>query len=266
MAAEITSRENAAVKQAVKLMNNAKERRAKGRFIVEGVRLCGEAGDNGVVLHELFYTQDVYDKHTELCRKLEEKADAAYLITESVAAKIADTSTPQGIFCVGDIAEQTVDIVTLRPESQFILLENIQDPANVGAVFRTAEALGLTGIFLSPDCCDPYNPKALRAAMGAVFRMPYLVADPIELLTACKAKGMRPIAAIPEGDASKITAIRFFKGVIMCVGNEGDGLSEGLIAACTERTTIPMRGRAESLNAATAAAILMWEMVRNYST
>lgn len=266
MAAEITSRDNAAVKQAVKLMNNAKERRERGCFIVEGTRLCGEAGDSGAKIRELFYTQDAFDKNTELCKKLESKAEAAYLITDEIAAKIADTASPQGIFCVGEMAGQEIDLATLRPDSQFILLENIQDPANVGAIFRTAEALALTGIFLSPDCCDPYNPKSMRAAMGAVFRMPYLVTEPVELLKDCKAKGMRPIAAIPGGDASKITAIRFFKGVIMCVGNEGCGLSDALLAACTERTVIPMRGRAESLNVATAAAILMWEMVRNYNT
>lgn len=265
MATEITSRDNAAVKAAAKLMSSAKERREQQRFIVEGVRLCEEALQNNCDIYEVFYTEDAFLRHSELITKLENKAGKAYIITEEIAAKIADTVTPQGVFCVGGIKSNAIDLDNIKTDGQFIMLENLQDPSNIGAIFRTAEALGLTGAFLSSDCCDPYNPKSMRASMGAVFRLPYLISDnPVELLKSCKQKNMRPIASVPDDDASKITAMRFFKGVIMCIGNEGNGLSESLMSVCGERTTIPMNGRAESLNAATAAAILMWEMVRNY--
>ncbi len=265
MAIEITSKDNAAVKDAVKLMSSAKERREKQLFIVEGVRLCGEALENGCELTEVFYTEEAHAKYTETVDKLEAKAEKSYLITSEIADKIADTVSPQGVFVIGKMIQNHINLDEIRTDGMFILLENVQDPANIGAVFRTAEALGLTGAMLTSDCCDPYNPKAMRASMGAVFRMPYLIVDDIvATINACKAKNMRPIASVPAGGASKITSIRFFKGVIMCVGNEGNGLSEKLKSVCGERVTIPMNGRAESLNAATAASILMWEMVRNY--
>ncbi|MCL2486085.1 MAG: RNA methyltransferase [Oscillospiraceae bacterium] len=265
MATEITSKDNAVVKNAAKLMKNAKERRNSGRFIVEGVRLCEEAIENAACIHEVLFTEECLQKNERLINQLEKVSENSYQITDEASRKISDTVTPQGLFVVGQITENEIDLQNTRPDGQFILLENVQDPSNIGSVFRTAEALGLSGVFLSGDCCDPYNPKAMRAAMGAVFRMPFLVCgDHIELLSAAKKMGMRPVAALPEGDATQITAMRFFKGVIMCVGNEGSGLSEGLREICGERVTIPMNGRAESLNAATAAAILMWEMVRNY--
>ena len=266
MAVEITSKDNQAVKNAAKLMQSARERREKKLFICEGVRLCGEALDNKCEISQVFYTQDACSKYSEQITRLERAAkDNAYLITEEIAAKIADTVSPQGVFVVGKIKENPLDLATVRSDGQFVLLENIQDPANIGSVFRTAEALGLTGAILTSDSCDPYNPKAMRASMGAVFRLPYcIVEDPVTALRECKKRDMRPMAAVAAGEASKITAIRFFKGVIMCIGNEGNGLSEELKAVCGERVTIPMNGRAESLNAATAAAILMWEMVRYY--
>ncbi len=265
MAIEITSKDNQAVKAAAKLMASARERRQTGRFIAEGIRLCTEVLENHCKIVELFYTDDAYNRYTETVERLERAADKSYQITDEIAAKIADTVTPQGVFVVAEMIVNTIDLATIKTDGQFVLLENLQDPGNVGAIFRTAEALGLNGAFLTADSCDPYNPKAIRASMGAVFRLPFLIVDDVvSAMKECKSKNMRPIASVPD-EASKITAIRFFKGAIMCIGNEGNGLSEQLKSVCGEKVTIPMNGRAESLNAATAAAILMWEMVRHYA-
>lgn len=265
MANEITSKDNASVKAAAKLMTSAKERRERQLFIVEGVRLCTEALDNKCEIEEAFFTESAKQKYTEVVARLEKAANKSYMITDAIAEKIADTVSPQGVFCIGKIIVNKIDVETMRSDGQYVMLENLQDPANIGAIFRTAEALGLSGAFLSKDCCDPYNPKSMRASMGAVMRLPYLeVEDHVELMKKLKLRNMRPIASVPDGDASRITAIRFFKGVIMCIGNEGNGLTDELLGVCGERVTIPMNGRAESLNAATAASILMWEMVRNY--
>lgn len=266
MATEITSKDNPAVKAAVKLMNSARERRERQCFIAEGVRLCLEALDNGCEVCELFYTEDAGRRYAESVGRLELAAKQSYLITEEIADKMADTVTPQGVFVVCRMKHNTIDLDTIRTDGQFILLENIQDPSNIGAIFRTAEALGLDGAFLTTDCCDPYNPKSMRSSMGALFRLPYLVvSDAPETMNELKTRNMRPIASVPEDAATKIVSIRFFRGVIMCIGNEGRGLTDRLKAVCGEKVTIPMNGRAESLNAATAAAILMWEMVRNYA-
>ncbi|MBE6760147.1 MAG: RNA methyltransferase [Ruminococcaceae bacterium] len=265
MAIEITSKDNQAVKAAAKLMSSARERRQTGRFIAEGIRLCTEVLENHCKICEVFYTEDAYLRYTETVERLERAAGKSYQITDEIAEKIADTVTPQGVFVVAEMIVNTIDLDNIKTDGQFVLLENLQDPGNVGAIFRTAEALGLNGAFLTNDSCDPYNPKTIRASMGAVFRLPYLIVDDVvTAMKECKAKNMRPIASVPD-EASKITAIRFFKGAIMCIGNEGNGLSEQLKAVCGEKVTIPMNGRAESLNAATAAAILMWEMVRHYA-
>ena len=157
------------------------------------------------------------------------------------------------------------DLSRLKTTGQYVLLENLQDPSNVGAIFRTAEAFGIDGVILTEGCASCFSPKAMRAGMGAMFRIPVFFTDdaPSEMKKAAE-RNMRPMAAVPRGGAADVTGIRFFKGAVMCVGNEGNGLSEELIMACPEKITIPMSGRAESLNAATAAAILMWEMVRGY--
>lgn len=266
MAIEITSRDNQVVKAAVKLMTGAKERRERGAFIAEGVRLCNEVLENNIEIIELFYTQEALNKYSDVIGKLEAAAEKTYLISEEVSAKISDTLSPQGVYCVGKARYNTIELDKLKTDGQYVLLENLQDPSNVGAVFRTAEALGFNGAILSSDCCDQFNPKAMRASMGAVFRLPLLVVNDIPAtIKHIKSVGMRPLASVPDSDASKITCVRFFKGVVMCIGNEGNGLTQKTIEACGERVTIPMNGRAESLNAATAAAILMWEMVRNYA-
>ena len=262
MAIEITSKDNQAVKAAAKLMSSARERRQTGRFIAEGIRLCTEVLENHCKICEVFYTEDAYLRYTETVERLERAAGKSYQITDEIAEKIADTVTPQGVFVVAEMIVNTIDLDNIKTDGQFVLLENLQDPGNVGAIFRTAEALGLNGAFLTNDSCDPYNPKTIRASMGAVFRLPYLIVDDVvTAMKECKAKNMRPIASVPD-EASKITAIRFFKGAIMCIGNEGNGLSEQLKAVCGEKVTIPMNGRAESLNASMAAGIILWEMTR----
>ena len=153
----------------------------------------------------------------------------------------------------------------LHSTGEYVLLEDLQDPSNVGAIFRTAEALGVDGIILTEGCASCFSPKALRAGMGAMFRIPiFRTDDAPSAMRAAVERNMRPMAAVPREGAADVTGIRFFKGAIMCIGNEGNGLSDELIEACPEKVTIPMNGRAESLNAATAAAILMWEMMRGY--
>ena len=211
----------------------------------------------------MLYTPAALEKNAALIGLLEEKSEKSYMITPDLSRKISGTVTPQGVFCIGAVPDSTLDTDRLEKRGRYILLENVQDPSNIGAVFRTAEALGIDGALLSADCCDPYNPKTMRASMGAVFRLPFAVADdPVSEVEKQKKRGLRPLAAVPDRGAVSVTDIDAHGGVIMCVGNEGNGLTAELIAACCQSVTIPMRGRAESLNAAAAASLLMWEMVR----
>ncbi len=261
----ITSRENPAVRRAVKLMTSPRERRKSGLIICEGARLCCDAAQSGVQGEELFCTAEAMEKYADYVEKLRERTKAAYIITEDIAKKIGDTDSPQGVFLVARAPGVENDLSGLKQTGQYVLLEGLQDPSNVGTVFRTAEALGVSGVIVTENSASCFSPKALRAGMGAMFRIPiYRTDDAPAAMRAAAARCMRPMAAVPREDASDVTAIQFFSGAIMCIGNEGNGLTRELIEACPEKVTIPMNGRAESLNAATAAAILMWEMMRGY--
>lgn len=141
-------------------------------------------------------------------------------------------------------------------------MENIQTPDNLGAAARTAEALGLDGIIVSGGC-DIYNPKALRAAMGSLLRLEvFSVPDLPSFIEKCNVNGMNTYAAVPDNTALPVTQIDKSKGIVCVVGNEGNGLTGKTISSCSSKVTIPMKGRAESLNAAAAACMIMWEMVR----
>ena len=139
----------------------------------------------------------------------------------------------------------------------------MQDPGNLGTILRTAEALGIGRVVLLGDCCDPLSPKALRASMGAVFRLG-LSLEPSRqgLFSRLRGEGFRLLASVPDSAALPVTEVDFSQGpCAVFIGNEGNGLSQETIAQC-RRVTIPMAGRAESLNASAAATILLWEMAR----
>lgn len=262
---KVTSKDNPAVRLAAKLVVSAKERRRSGLIICEGARLCSDAAASGVAVKSLFCTESALEKYAGYLEELLKESGETYLISEEIAGKISDTENPQGVFIVAQAPSVETDLGRLHTTGQYVLLENLQDPANVGAVFRTAEALGIDGIILTEGCASCFSPKAMRAGMGAMFRIPIFHTDDAAAAMAAAADvNMRPMAAVPHDGAVNVTGIRFFRGAIMCIGNEGSGLSASLIEACPEKVTIPMNGRAESLNAATAAAILMWEMVRGY--
>lgn len=259
----ITSRDNPAVRRAVKLMTSARERRKTGLIICEGARLCSDAAESGIVGEELFFTKSAVEKYSERLEKLKKNTRSIYLITDEIAQKIGDTESTQGVFLTAKMPKVENDLSRLKSTGRYVLLENLQDPSNVGSIFRTAEALGVDGIILTEGCASCFAPKSLRAGMGAAFRIPiFITGDAVKDVERLVSQNMRPMAAVPREDASDVTAIKSFSGAIMCIGNEGNGLTEELINACDEKVTIPMNGRAESLNAATAASILMWEMMR----
>jgi TrmH family RNA methyltransferase len=158
--------------------------------------------------------------------------------------------------------DKNINIGTIKYNGKYIALEDVSNPSNFGAVIRTAEAVGLDGVIVSGGC-DIYNPKALRASMGSALRLSILTCDDaVGLIRELGSKGMLTLASTPDSSAELITEVPMNGGVVCVVGNEGNGVTDEVMSACTKRITIPMNGRAESLNASTAAAILIWEMVR----
>lgn len=276
----ITSVKNERVKAAAKLTSSTKARREQGLFVLEGLRLCMDVVRSGLRCAELFVSGEFCKKHEAEYEALAAVSDEVFLVNDAVLEKLSDTRTPQGVCCVVRMAAP-VSLLERAPATgapasgtdvsatKLLLLENVQDPANLGAIARTAEALGISGLLVSGGC-DVYAPKALRASMGALLRLPVEVVDAsgegsapvLSLLEKAEELGFKTYASTPAADAVSVTEADFSGPVLCVVGNEANGVTPETMAACAERVTIPMTGRAESLNAAAAGAILMWEMVR----
>ncbi len=259
----ITSVENPIVKLAAKLTASKKERMEQGLFVVEGLRLCLDAVQSGVICRYVFITGDASRRYYNSLKPILSAGAQVYEVSDSVFSKVSDTASPQGVLCVCDMLDKKMELATIDRNGRFIALERIQDPGNLGTIIRTAEAIGISGVLLSSDCCDILNPKVIRATMGGVFRLP--IYESQELDAVCvdlRAMGFSTYAAVIEESAPGITQTAFPEGSVVFIGNEGNGLSQELCKACERQVTIEMAGRAESLNAAMAAGIIMWEMVR----
>lgn len=252
----ITSRDNSLIKLVCGLQSSARERRISSLFVLEGLRICLDALDNGIKFDKLIVSDSAYSKLSAEVESFSFVAEKCYLLPDSLLEKIACTNSPQGIIAVARMPEVAG---VINPDGRYIALENLSDPSNLGAVARTAEALGVSGILISRGSVDPYSPKALRASMGTLIRMPIFVCD--DLLAVINKNGLCPYACVVDSDAKPINTIEFKNGDVLLVGNEANGLSE-TIKSAAQRVTIPMSGRAESLNAAVASAIAMWEMMK----
>lgn len=255
----ITAKDNPRVKRVAMLCSSAKKRREADMFILEGSRLCGEALREDISVNELFFTESAYAANPELIEKLCARAAFSSEVSDSVFSKMSDTDSPQGILITATLNIKNKDIQNGR----WIAFERISDPSNLGAAARTAEALGFGGILLSRTGVDPYSPKSLRASMGALLRLPVVVAENFEdEIASLKQKGFNITGTVVDADALKINQIEFNLNEVTVIGNEAKGLSDNMKSLCDRLVTIPMSGRAESLNAAAAAAIVMWEMMR----
>ena len=257
----LSSKDNAVIKNAAKLMKSAKHRRREGLFIAEGLRVCMDAVRSGAEIKALFITEQALEKNPAEADALQTAAEKAYLLSPALFAHISDTQTPQGVLCVIKTLDKTAEFDTIKIGGKFLALDNVQDPNNLGAVLRSAEAFGVSGVILSGDCCDVFNPKVVRGSMGAVFRLPVLHVESLETFFAQNPQ-LNTYAAVVHASAEKVTDISFCEPCAVVIGNEGNGLKPETVAACKHSITIPMNGKAESLNASVAAAILIWEMVK----
>ena len=250
------------MKYAVKLREKDSFRKSEGLFFIEGARLCADAALSSVKIKELYVTESATLKYSEYVRLAENVAERSFLVSEEVAEKLSDTKNPQGVFCICKMLDKNTNIGKIKYNGKYIALENVSNPSNFGAVVRTAEAVGLDGVIVSGGC-DIYNPKSQRAAMGSLFRLNIVEVDDLPaFLKSLAENGMSVYAGVPDSDAEKITEVDMKNGVVTIIGNEGNGISDATKQASTKLVTIPMKGRAESLNAAAAASIMIWEMMR----
>ena len=264
---EITSRDNRLIKEFRRLSDDARYRRQSGKFVVEGARLCADAARSDVALEAAFVTERACEQYPDHVAQIASRASAVYDIPDTLARHISDTTSPQGVYAIAVMPSLASAVAALDTQCCYAALETVQDPGNLGTMIRTAEAFGLGGILLSDGCCDPYSPKVLRASMGGVFRLPLFAAgDLAHTLPQLADRGFCTAACVVDEGAEPIQSAALTRGTIAVIGNEGNGLRPETIAACTRRVTIPMAGRAESLNASMAAGIVFWEMVRKDGT
>ena len=259
----ITSRENPAVKQYTALASSRRRRREDGRFTTEGVKLTLEAFTAGYTPEALFLTQDLPDSVRRLLMPAAAACRRLYEISPSVAAKLAGAVSPQGVFGVFMMLDNRTQPVKIGSNGKYLLLSSLQDPGNVGTILRTAAAFGTDGVILSADCPDLYAPKVLRASMGGVFRARACVSDDLSAsIAALRAAGVPVWAAMPAEGSVSLRDISLHGGGAVVVGNEGGGIAPELAALCDGALTIPMEPGCESLNAAMAAGVILWEMYR----
>ena len=253
----ITSKDNPLIKLVCGLQGKASTRKKEGLFVLEGLPICDDACDNSIRFDKLIISKTAKEKYVLDLEKFFKNADEIFEIPDSLFTKISDTSSPQGVIAVVKIPSFSPEILK---NGRYIALENLNDPSNLGAISRTAEALGVSGIILSSDSVDPYAPKSLRASMGTLLRMPIIILN--DFVNEIKASGLNSYACVVDSSATPITDITFTDGSILLIGNEANGLTNDAKNMANKQITIPMRGNAESFNAATAAAIAMWEMMK----
>ena len=260
----IQSESNVQIKELIKLQKNARERKKKKLFVAEGMKLTKEAAFHGK-LKKIYIAQDVYE-HRE--RELDDflaKQDYEVVDTK-IFRQAAQTVTPQGMLALVEVPEYSVDTLLCDPKRSFLLLDDLRDPGNLGTIMRTAEGAGMSGVILSRESVDLFNPKVVRATMGAIFRVPFYYADDlIEVIERLKPKQIPVYGTMMQG-SEVYDALDYTNGAAIVIGNEANGISEKVTAHLTKGVRIPMDGSLESLNAAVAAAILMYETARQKRT
>lgn len=255
----ITAKNNPKIKDVKAILASSKERKNQGLFVLEGVRLCLDAAKSGCEIMSVFCTENCAFKYADEINELRKSSKDFYTVSADVLKSISDTVTPQGVVCTVKMRENDFEYTKGK---KYVALDTIQNPDNLGAISRTAEALGIDGLVICGGC-DIYNPKAQRASMGSLLRLPVKLCESLESeLEICKKKGILTYATVPDRSALSITEVNFSAGAMCVIGNEGNGVSKEIIEKCSGRITAKMAGRAESLNAAAAASIVMWELVK----
>ncbi len=231
----------------------------EGLFLVEGDILVRECLEAGIVIQTLLVDIDRIDRYREIIRTLQ-AADAEILTcTRRVLAHVSSLKTPQGILAVGRIPTGTGQI---NPSGRYIACENIQDPGNAGAILRSAVAFGMDGAIFCGGC-DLYSGKVIRGSMGAVLKLPIMIyPNCAEMYAALQVSNISVFAAALGPDATPIDAGIRKPGAAVLIGNEGSGLSPEALALCDRAYYIPMDPKTQSLTAAVAASIILWEMTK----
>ena len=280
----ITSLNNGRIRHAIQLKEKSRTRNEEGLFVAEGFKMFEEAPLSKI--REIYCREDVWQRMEESYRKAppdklsgiyeklmtcQKQGTVVETVAEEVFRKLSDTQTPQGIFFL--MEKMTYDLSDLlrgagerkvqegkRP--LFLILEDIQDPGNLGTMIRTGEGAGIAGVIMNSQTVDIFNPKTIRATMGSIFRVPFVYVPELSpVLTQMHEKGIHTYAAHLKGK-EYYDSFSFREPTAFLIGNEGNGLTKEISDQSGQYLKIPMEGKVESLNASIAAALLMYEAHR----
>lgn len=249
----ITSRTNPLILRLKKLKSRRSARRQEGVFLCEGPKMLAEALRWGAEIELILCVEGM---------KLPDVPEHVQVVEvpEELLAVAADTETPQGLVFLCRIPESSPNQV--ENWQRMIVLDGIQDPGNLGTIWRTADAFGADGLILCNHCVDPWSPKTVRATMGAAFRLPVMECGLDELSEVLRRRGI-PLYATALREDTRDLRDTDMKQAAVIIGSEGKGVSEQALSLCAETVKIPMTPRCESLNAAVAAAVVLWEMAKD---
>lgn len=269
----ITSRQNRLVIDTGKL-SDRKERNTRGLFRFDGIKLFSEAVEKGIAIERVLLAKSKVERMMpelearDSCASL--SAATVHVLADDVFSKVSEEQAPEGILTVarfpsahakGQDALRLLEKSASVAEKSILLLEAVRDPGNVGTILRSAAAFGIDCVAISADCADIYNSKTIRGAMGALFRLKIAAfGDITEAIALLRGRGRRVFAAALDPEAMRLGTSVLGRGDCVVIGNEGHGLSRAAVSACDRSLYIPMEAGSESLNAASAATVILWSM------
>ncbi len=245
----ITSAQNEYIKKITKLTSK-KHREEQGLFVAEGEHLIEMLINSDYVIDSIVMSDGYFEKNSS------DFDDKTVVVPDSIFEKISDTKSPQGVMALVRIPENTYSLECGR----YIYCDNLQDPGNVGTIIRTADAFSFDGVILSKGSADVYSSKVIRSAQGSVFNIKVITDADITLLKEAKAKGFSITSTALSGESVDVKSMKSANAHIFVIGNEGSGVTAEILSMSDEIAHIKMSGKAESLNAAVAASILMYEV------
>ncbi len=266
----ISSENNDLIKK-VKSLKLKKYRELRKEFFVEGARIVKEALMSSAEIKEIIISEKASENEDiaeTICMAIKLGCDI-YTVSETVFKSISETTNPQGILATIKMADYDLEemiiaksIDVCKCDKYFVILDEIKDPGNMGTIIRTADAAGFNGVIVSKGCVDVYNPKVLRSTMGSIFHIPINLSQDLSYaLKEIKTQNIRVYAAHTKGNLYYYEA-DMTQSTAIVIGNEAFGISDKTMESADELISIPITGRAESLNASVAAGILMYEPLR----
>lgn len=250
----IESRHNPSIKDALMI----KERKREGYLLIEGEHTIEMAYTSGFKIKKVFFSKNY--RNSDLLRKLAGMAETIE-ITERLMSLLSDTEHPQGLVAIVTYEASTLDTLSIREEPLLIICDGIRDPGNLGTIIRTSDAAGADAVIILPGTCDPFMQKVIRASAGSIFNIPIVFSARDHLIKWLKSRKVTIIVTVPSGKRT-IYDLNMRGPIALVFGNEARGVSGELLAEAQEIVSIPILGRAESLNVAVAASVCIYEVVR----